>query len=93
MPRNEPWDWDHPGFRLTAEQRRQLSNRLMVQPPGSADRILEEKKINGFPVDVLLTLGALELLAAQGNAVAQQLYEHERLRFGLTNPTIFVPRG
>ncbi len=79
-------------FELTEEQRKALSTRLMVQPPGTPQHWDERKRLNGLPFDVLLCLESLHLLAEQGNKVAEALYERERERFGLARPRIHVPR-
>lgn len=80
-------------FTLTEEERRALSTRLMVQPPGSPQSWDERKRINGLPMDVLLLLESLRLLADQGNKVAAFLYEKERQRFGLAPAKHFVVGG
>ena len=81
---------------FTPEQRRALSNRLIVQPPPSLDAVAQHRliadqrrRIEGLPIDVLETLEAIRLLAEQGNRVAKELYEEERERLGIDRPAFF----
>jgi hypothetical protein len=76
---------------FTEEQRRALSSRLMLQPPGTEMARLERSRIEGIPADVLATLEAIKLLADQGNRVAQDLYMAERRRLGIDIPSRFGP--
>lgn len=80
-------------FNFTPEQRAALSNRLMIQPPENAadvrefERMRQRRRIEGLPLDVLLTLESLKLLAEQGNRTAAALYASERIRLGIDRPS------
>lgn len=87
-----PFDNPNP-FRLTEEQRRRLSDSLLLQKPPNARarETFEElarkiKTIEGIPVDVLFTLEAIRLQAEQGNETAKWLYWRERERLGIDIP-------
>jgi hypothetical protein len=82
---------------LTDEQKRQVANRLMIQPPGSEHDLAdfqrymrEVGRIADFPADVLLTLQVLVDLAEQGNVIAGQVYMRECAELGITFPRRFA---
>jgi hypothetical protein len=84
---------DHGGLRLTRHQLEHLRTRLQVQPPGPdtnngiAEMMERGKRLQGIPGDVLFTLEAIRLLAEQGNAVAAELYQSERIKLGIDRPS------
>lgn len=89
-------------FTLTEQQRRAmqrrmaLQQRLIVQPPRDGQLLPDIKRIQGLPIDVLLTLEAMRQLAEAGNVVAGDLYAAERVRLGIDVPRHFfvgVPDG
>lgn len=95
---SNPFENPNP-FRLTEQQRRRLSDSLLLQKPPDAParETFEElsrriKTIEGIPVDVLFTLEAIRLQAEQGNKVAEWLYWAERRRLGIDIPKrVIVP--
>jgi len=87
-------------FEFTEDQRARLSTRLMVQPPSALVDVQSYgrwkaavKRVNGLPVDVLMVLEALVMLAEQGNEVAAELYYDSCTEFGITFPRRFEMSG
>ncbi len=89
-------DDDAKGLRLTPAVRRQLARRgrtVVVPPtPEQAASLREVEReghvrtVEGIPLDVLMTLEALRVLADQGNMLAAHIYERERRRLGIDRP-------
>lgn len=77
--------------RKAIQRRMALQQRLIVQPPRDGRMLPDIKRIQGLPLDVLLTLESMRLLAEAGNVVAADLYASERVRLGIDVPRHFFP--
>jgi len=66
-------------------------NRKILQPPVPGAPLLAaltSRRVEGIPLDVLLTLEALRQLGEQGNVIAMRIYDAERMRLGIDRPKI-----
>ena len=76
-------------LKLTKRDAKRLTrNRRILQPPAEGESLgpLPWRRVEGIPLDVLLTLEALRQLGEQGNRIAAGIYEHERDRLGIDRP-------
>jgi hypothetical protein len=75
---------------LTKRDAKRLTrSRRLLQPPAPGQPLLGalgERRVEGIPLDVLLTLEALRQLGEQGNVIAERIYQHERERLGIDRP-------
>ncbi|HEY6056453.1 MAG TPA: hypothetical protein VIV06_00395 [Candidatus Limnocylindrales bacterium] len=86
-------------LRLSEPARRVLLSRgiLTVQAPTEEQQALvrqlrlRDKRAEDIPFDVLFALESLRQLAEQGNEVAADLYESERIRLGIDRRLVFEP--
>jgi hypothetical protein len=84
------------GWELGLRHRaRVVQGRGMVQAPTETERrmvaaVAGAAKVEGIPMDVLMTLEAIRQLAEQGNRVAARLYEEERRKLGIDRPIFSV---
>jgi hypothetical protein len=79
------------GQRKAMQRRMALQGRLILQPPANGQMLPDMKRIQGLPLDVLVTLESLRQLAEAGNIVAGDLYASERRRLGIDVPRHFFP--
>lgn len=75
----------HEPFRLSERFIREARNRLFVQAPPAEElrRIDLSRRIEGIPLDVLVFLDALTMLAERGNVLAERLVWDERRKWGI----------
>ncbi len=87
------------GLDLTLHQRLHIQKgRSTVRPPtpdegravAAVARETQGRRVEGIPLDVLMTLEAVRQLAEQGNLAAKWLYEQERERLGIDRPLHIV---
>lgn len=79
---------------LTPEMRARMAHRIHVAAPtGPGDRIDLEKRIAGFPADVLITLEGLAMMAENGNRLAATVLIEERRRLGIDERTTTYRKG
>lgn len=75
---------------LTKRDAKRLTrNRRLLQPPAPGQPLLSTlnwRRVEGIPLDVLLTLESLRQLGEQGNEIAARIYELERDRLGIDRP-------
>lgn len=80
----------HRPFVLSPELRARMATRIQVAVPTGPDDLADidrRKRIEGLPVDVLITLEGLAMLAERGNLLAAELLVEERRKLGIDRRT------
>ena len=80
----------HAPFVLSEQMRQRMVDRVMLHGPvGQSDVLDTRKRIEDLPIDLLLSLELLALMADKGNKVAAWLLSEERTRLGIDRRTYF----
>lgn len=76
----------HLPFVMTPELRKSMAQRVALAVPTNARDVVDVERmdrIQGLPVDVLLVLESIAVLADNGNAIAARILVDERRRLGI----------
>lgn len=78
----------HAPMVLTEQARIRMIDRVMLsRQVAESDRLDTRKRVEGLPIDVLVTLEALSLMAEKGNTLAGYILMEERERLGIDRKT------